>query len=91
MRNHFAVFAAVALMAGSSAGCSALQSAPETPGQQTAASEWVGKTRGEVVKKLGEPISAVPVDTTGGEMLFYAHYVFESAPGGFIIKATPVN
>ncbi len=64
---------------------------PAAFGQKTAGSEWIGKTRGEVVKKLGMPLSAVPVDSTGGEMLFYTHYVFESAPGGNIIKVTPVN
>jgi hypothetical protein len=66
-------------------------STPTASGQKTAGSEWIGKTRREVVEKLGMPLSAVPVDSTGGEMLFYSHYVFESAPGGVIVKATPVN
>jgi hypothetical protein len=66
-------------------------STPAASGQKIAGSEWIGKTRREVVEKLGMPLSAVPNDSTGGEMLYYTHYVFESAPGGFIVKATPVN
>jgi hypothetical protein len=78
------------------AGCSALQPAPETPAEKAQASQWIGKRRSEVVRKLGEPTEAVPLVETGGEMLIYAHrgqthYVFESAPGGVIDKAAVVE
>ncbi len=95
MRKQSAVLAAV-VMAASAVGCTALQSAPETPAQQAEASEWIGKNRAEVVQRLGEPSQAVPLIETGGEMLIYAHrgqthYVFETAPGGVIDKAAVVK
>jgi hypothetical protein len=56
----------------------------------------MGKYRGEVVKRLGEPTEAIPLIETGGELLIYAHpgqthYVFETAPGGIIDKAVVVK
>ncbi len=60
------------------------------------ATQWLGKSRSEIVQALGEPTSAVPLEDTGGEMLIYArrgekHYVFETAPGGRAAKAVEVK
>ncbi|MGH7780653.1 MAG: hypothetical protein ACREQR_12580 [Candidatus Binataceae bacterium] len=69
------------------AGCAA--------SQEQSQSEWLGKTRGDLAAKMGEPKSAVPLTDTGGEMLFYSygghHYVFETAPDGNVDKAVEVR
>ncbi|MHB8381578.1 MAG: hypothetical protein ACYDC3_04460 [Candidatus Binataceae bacterium] len=60
-------------------------------GQEQSETQWIGKTRSDLVATMGEPKSAVPMTDTGGEMLFYAynghHYVFELNPDGKINKA----
>jgi hypothetical protein len=96
MSNYaLALLVGSALMAATVGACSAQQPAPAT-GSPVPASYFMGKYRGEVVKRLGEPTEAIPLIETGGELLIYAHpgqthYVFETAPGGIIDKAVVVK
>ncbi len=96
MKSCKILLAVIALMFATTMGCSAMQSVPETSAEQAEASEWIGKNRAEIVKKLGAPTAAIPLIETGGELIIYAHrgqthYVFETAPGGVIDKAAVVK
>jgi len=52
------------------------------PSQEKRLPEWIGKDRKEVVKKLGEPTLAVPMESNGGEELYFSYqghkYYFET-------------
>jgi hypothetical protein len=93
MRTYPAALLGSALMAATVGACSAQQRAPAAPWP---ASYFIGKYRDEVVRRLGEPTDAIPLNDTGGQLLIFAHpgqthYVFETAPGGIIAKAVVVK
>ena len=57
---------------------------------------WKGRNISEATKKLGEPTQMTPLSDTGGTLYIFAHHgeqhwVFETDPGGKIIKAAKVE
>jgi hypothetical protein len=63
---------------------------------QNTAKYWKGKNISEATKKLGEPTQMTPLTDTGGTLYIFAHHgeqhwVFETEPGGKIVKAAKVE
>ena len=57
---------------------------------------WKGRNITQAVKKLGEPTLSQPLAETGGSMYIFAHHgethwVFETDPGGKIVKASNIE
>ncbi len=57
---------------------------------------WKGKNISDATKKLGEPTQMTPLSDTGGTLYIFAHHgeqhwVFETDPGGKIVKAAKVE
>jgi hypothetical protein len=58
---------------------------------------WIGKNIREAEKEFGKPTFSEQLLETGGMLVIYAskkhpvHFVFETAPGGRIIKAARVE
>jgi hypothetical protein len=57
---------------------------------------WKGKNISEASKKFGDPTQMTPLTDTGGTLYIFAHrgeqhWVFETDPGGKIIKAAKVE
>ncbi len=57
---------------------------------------WKGRNISEATKKLGDPTQMTPLSDTGGTLYIFAHqgeqhWVFETDPGGKIIKAAKVE
>jgi hypothetical protein len=65
------------------------------PSQEKRLPEWIGKDRKEVVKKLGEPTLAVPMESGGGEELYFSHeghkYYFETNDKRDVKTAVQLN
>jgi len=65
------------------------------PSQEKRLPEWIGKDRKEVVKKLGEPTLAVPMESNGGEELYFSHeghkYYFETNDKRDVKTAVQLN
>jgi hypothetical protein len=57
---------------------------------------WKGRNISEVHKKFGDPTQMTAIQDTGGTMYIYAHHgqqhwVFETDPGGKIVKAAKID
>jgi hypothetical protein len=52
------------------------------PSQEKRLPEWIGKDRKELVEKMGEPTLAIPMQSGGGEELYFSYdghkYYFET-------------
>ena len=65
-------------------------------GKQGAAKYWKGKNIADATKKFGDPTQMTPLSDTGGTLYIFAHkgeqhWVFETDPGGKIVKAAKVE
>jgi hypothetical protein len=65
-------------------------------GKGQTAKYWKGKYINEAVKKLGQPTQTTPLIGSGGNMYIFAqpnrtHWVFETEPGGKIVKAAKIE
>lgn len=63
---------------------------------QNTAKYWKGKNISEASKKFGDPTQMTPLSDTGGTLYIFAHHgeqhwVFETDPGGKIVKAAKVE
>lgn len=89
MKGFFTITIVALALAGTIAGC-AMQQAEQDEHRKPVA-QWIGKDRVQLASAMGQPIEAVPMRETGGEMLFYSHgghhYVFETGPDGLIDSA----
>jgi hypothetical protein len=57
---------------------------------------WKGKNIAQATKKFGDPTQMTPLSDTGGTLYIFAHHgeqhwVFETDPGGKIVKAAKVE
>ncbi len=84
MNRKITTLLMVIVIVAAAAGCS-------TGGSREAAARWLGKDRTQLAKTMGEPKHAIPLEDTGGEILFYSyeghHYVFETNSDGLIKSA----
>ena len=52
------------------------------PSQEKRLPEWIGKDRKELVEQMGEPTLAIPMQSGGGEELYFSYqghkYYFET-------------
>ena len=60
-----------------------------TPGTPV---QWLGMSRRELFRQLGQPSQIIEYPDTGGQLLIYSHagqdhYVFETGPDAKIIRA----
>lgn len=63
---------------------------------QNTAKYWKGKNIAQATKKFGDPTQMTPLTDTGGTLYIFAHrgeqhWVFETNPGGKIVKAAKVE
>jgi hypothetical protein len=57
---------------------------------------WKGKNIAQATKKFGDPTQMTPLTQTGGNLYIFAHegeqhWVFETDPGGKIVKAARIE
>jgi hypothetical protein len=63
----------------------------------TSRAYWIGKNVSEAEKEFGRPTFSEQLIETGGKLVIYAgeknpiHFVFETEPGGKIVKAARVK
>jgi hypothetical protein len=94
-RPRRAIILAAALVCAASL---MISSAPGIAGGSTeySAKYWKGRNISEVHKKYGDPTQMTALIQTGGTMYIYAHsgqphWVFETDPGGKIVKAAKIE
>lgn len=74
-----------------------IMSAPgQAASNKSTAKYWKGKNIAEATKKFGDPTQMTPLSDTGGTLYIFAHHgeqhwVFETDPGGKIVKAAKVE
>jgi hypothetical protein len=68
----------------------------QAAGHKKGARYWKGRNISQAVAKFGEPTLSQPLAETGGSMYIFArrgetHWVFETDPGGKIVKASQIE
>ncbi len=93
-RRRYAGAVGALLILVALAGASMLHAAEPV---HTSRKYWIGKNIGQAEKEFGTPTFSEQLIETGGMLVIYAsgknpvHFVFETDPGGRIIKAARVE